>query len=83
MNKGKSVKTASTTSLGLLILLVLSCLIGRSLKLFFMRAKVPVEFHKLVEDARFLVKQMARRNFGTLLAVWRTFGARLPKQQAR
>ena len=52
MNKGKSAKTASTTSLGLLILLVLSCLIGRSLKSFFIRAKVPVKFHTLVEDAR-------------------------------
>ena len=52
MNKGKSAKTASTTSLGLLIPLVLSCLIGRSLKSFFIRAKVPVKFHTLVEDAR-------------------------------
>jgi hypothetical protein len=53
MNKGKSAEAASATSLGLLILLVLSCFIGRSLKLFFTRAKVPVEFHTLVEDARF------------------------------
>jgi hypothetical protein len=53
MNKGKSAKTVSTTSLGLLILLMLSCFIGRSLKLFFTRAKVPVEFHALVEDAGF------------------------------